>query len=97
MINKAIHENTTVAAVRRSAPWWIWVAAASFVLNFALVIYLDFEGPVLGFDAPFTRAGAIVTQVYSQSPAAVAGIQAADQAIRADGRRFGRRLIFEKQ
>src|SRR5262245_66037809 len=65
------HESDAPAK-HRSVPWWIWIIAASFLLNFALVLYLDFEGPVLGMDSTFTQTGVVVTQVYPHSPAMAA-------------------------
>src|SRR5215467_4477156 len=50
-------------SVAQSLPWWIWVIATSFVLNFALMIYLDFAGPVLGMDVRFIRGAVVVTRI----------------------------------
>jgi hypothetical protein len=84
-VNKTTQGQTEASARRLRAPWWMWIVAASFGFNFALVIYLDFEGPILGFEAPFTRSGVVVTRVYSES-AAVAGVRPGDRVMRADGR-----------
>jgi len=75
-----------VLAVRRSAPWWIWVVAASFILSFLLVIYFDFEGPVLGIFSASRAGRLVVTVVAPRSPGDVAGLRAGDRIIRADGR-----------
>src|SRR5215510_2818482 len=85
-ITKENYEQTEVSRGRRSVPWWIWVFAACFVLNFALVIYLDFAGPILGMDLSFTGSGAVVIRAYSPSPAAAADIQIGDQILSAGGR-----------
>ena len=62
-------QGAEVSAVRRGAPWWIWVVAAAFVLNFALVIYLDLVGPILGARvAPTTSGGVFVTEIYPGAP-----------------------------
>jgi len=79
-------QGAEVSAVRRGAPWWIWVVAASFVLNFALVIYLDLAGPSLPMYAAFTRGHLVVRGFYFQSPAAAGGLRAGDHILRANGR-----------
>src|SRR5262249_13101285 len=79
-------QGAEVSAVRRGAPWWIWVLAASFVLNFALVIYLDLAGPSLAMYAAFTRGHVVVSGFYFQSPAAAGGLRAGDHILRANGR-----------
>jgi len=85
-ITKVTREKAEVSAVRRSAPWWIWVVAASFVFNFALIIYLDFTGPFLGMNAAFTGGDVLVHGFNFPSPAAAAGVRAGDRIIRANGR-----------
>jgi len=83
-------QGAEVSAVRRGAPWWIWVVAAAFVLNFALVIYLDLVGPILGARvAPTTSGGVFVTEIYPGAPAAVAGLQSGDRIRRVDGLLIG--------
>jgi hypothetical protein len=84
-VRKTAREKNEVSAERGSAPWWMWIVAASFVFNFAIVVYLDFEGPILGFDAPFTRRGVVVARVYS-ALTETAGVRPGDHIMRADGR-----------
>jgi tRNA A-37 threonylcarbamoyl transferase component Bud32 len=86
VIKKATPQNAVVLAVRRNAPWWIWVVAASFVLSFLLVIYFDFEGPVLGIFSASRAGRLVVTVVAPRSPGDVAGLRAGDGIVRADGR-----------
>jgi S1-C subfamily serine protease len=74
-----------VSAVRRGAPWWIWVVAASFALHFTLVNYLDFAGPSLGILPRFKLGGLLVTKVHPRSPADSAGLQPGDRIRRVDG------------
>ena len=79
-------EKIEMSAVHPSAPWWIWVVAASFIFNFALIMYLDSMGPTLGMNASFTRGDVLVTGLQFPSPAAAAGVRAGDHIIRANGR-----------
>ena len=65
--------------------WGIYAVAASFVLYFGIVIYLDFAGPSLGMSAGFSRGYVSVEEVISHSPAEAAGFQAGDLIVRADG------------
>jgi hypothetical protein len=71
--------------VRRGAPWWLWVVAASFLLYFGIVLYLDFAGPVLGVVAGFAHGNVVVSRVLAQSSREAGGFHVGDRILQADG------------
>jgi hypothetical protein len=82
-MKEAIHGKRPPMDAGRGVPWWIWVVAASFLLYFGLVLYLDFAGPALGVFAGFTRRNIVVNDVFLSAEAS--GIRREDRIIRADG------------
>jgi len=81
-ITKVTREKTEVLAVLRSAPWWIWVVAASFVLHFGLIVKNDWAGATLGLHAAYQRGSIVVQDVYARSESVP--LQQGDRIIRAD-------------
>lgn len=65
---------------RRAAPWWLLVAAASFVAYFALLLYCDINRPEpLGFHVDVRHDGVYVARVSPGLPADAAGLQPGDR------------------
>jgi eukaryotic-like serine/threonine-protein kinase len=71
---------------RRGAPWWLIVAAASFLAYFALLLYCDINRPEpVGFRVDFRADGVYVDTVAPGSPAHAAGLQHGDRIAVARG------------
>src|SRR5262245_13885268 len=70
----------------RMAPWWVCVVAASFVLCFLLIVYLDFVGPGLRVFSGSRQSVLVVTVVSPRSPGDVSGLRPGDRIISIDGR-----------
>src|SRR5262249_34513869 len=74
----------TEAAPQKSPAWWVWIVAASFLLNFALVLRNDWIGPTLGFvTLGYNRDSFVVGDIYADS--AASPLRAGDRILRADG------------
>jgi len=74
---------------RRTARWWVYVAAAAFVAYFILLLYCDIRRPEdYGFEADFTSSRMVLSSVVadSESPAARAGLRPNDVIADADRR-----------
>ncbi len=73
--------------LRHTAPWWLYLIAASFVGYFALLSFSD-NAPPEGFGI-FTEArpgGVFVVRVAPASPAEAAGVEPGDRLAAANGR-----------
>jgi PDZ domain len=92
------------------AAWWIWVIAASFLLDFGLILRGDWNGPTLGLLAVYNQGSVIVTDVYAHSD--TVRLLEGDRIMRAEGQvissdadwfvilsnlRVGKPIVFEIQ
>ena len=74
---------------RRTAPWWVFVIASTFVGYFVVLAYCDIVRPDdYGFRARFVGGRLVVFSIVpdSQIPAARAGLLPGDVIVAADGR-----------
>jgi eukaryotic-like serine/threonine-protein kinase len=98
------------ATQRKMAAWWIWVIAASFLLDFGLILRGDWNGPTLGLLAVYNQGSVIVTDVYAHSD--TVRLLEGDRIMRAEGQvissdadwfvilsnlRVGKPIVFEIQ
>ena len=68
---------------RKSPAWWVWVVAASFLLQFGLVLRNDWVGPTLGVRAQYDQGSFLVADIYA--PSTAVPLRPGDRIIRADG------------
>jgi tRNA A-37 threonylcarbamoyl transferase component Bud32 len=72
---------------RKNPPWWVWVFATAFLLDFGLVLRGDWTGPTLGFIAVYNQGSVLVTTVYADAD--TIPFRPGDRIIRADGHWIG--------
>ena len=83
---------------RRTASWWVYPCAASFLAYFVLLVSCDLVRPFPdGFEIRASHAlrGLEAHAVDEGSPAWLAGIREGDVIIRADGHELGSRMDWE--
>src|SRR5437870_1443000 len=98
------------ATQRKSPAWWVWLVAASFLLNFGLVLRNDWVGPTLGVRVHYDQGSFLVVGIYA--PSTAVPLRLGDRIIRADGQvistdsdwfavlsnlRVGQPIVFEIQ
>lgn len=71
------------ATPRTSSAWWVWLVSASFLLNFALILYGDWSGPTLGFISAYNQGSVIILSLYA--PSTTLPLKEGDRITRADG------------
>jgi predicted Ser/Thr protein kinase len=76
-----------VAVHDRRAPWWMYVAAASYLCFVALYFCQVLTGPALlpGFEGRFTTEGIEVRSVHPDSPEARSGLMVGDRVLAVNG------------
>jgi hypothetical protein len=67
----------------KSSAWWVWLVAASFLLDFGLVLRGDWSGPTLGLRALHNQGSVTVFDV--NAPSETVPLRQGDRIIRADG------------
>jgi serine/threonine-protein kinase len=67
--------------------WWMYVICASYVLTFAVIVYLIVWGPAdpRGIVASFADGAMVVRAVAEASPPAQAGVRVGDRVLAIDG------------
>jgi tRNA A-37 threonylcarbamoyl transferase component Bud32 len=71
---------------RRRAPWWMYLAAASFISYFLLAIYNNFLGsPNAGFSASYASGRMVLSEISPNSAAERAGLQRNDRLLMVEG------------
>src|SRR5262245_840431 len=95
---------------RKSPPWGVWLVAASFLLNFGLMLRNDWFGPTLGVLVHYDQGSFVVADIYA--PSTGVPLRPGDRIIRADGQvissdsdwfavlsnpRVGQPIVFEIQ
>src|SRR5262245_10193942 len=68
---------------RKSPPWGVWLVAASFLLNFGLMLRNDWFGPTLGVLVHYDQGSFVVADIYA--PSTGVPLRPGDRIIRADG------------
>jgi hypothetical protein len=66
----------------KSPAWWVWLVAASFLLNFGIVLRLDWSGPTFGVNAAYNQGSVVVLNVLA--PSETVPLRQGDRIIRAD-------------
>ena len=71
----------------RRIPWWAWLLAASFLVNFAFAIYTSCMGPgPAGAEiSDAAKGGALVGEVVPGMPLETAGVRPGDIVVAVDG------------
>jgi hypothetical protein len=95
---------------RKNPAWWVWLVAASFLLNFGLGLRDDWVGPTLGVLARYNQGSFLIDHIYA--PSTAVPLRPGDRIIRADGQailsdsdwfailsnlRVGQPIVFEIQ
>jgi PDZ domain len=95
---------------RKNPAWWVWLFAASFLLQFGLVLRNDWVGPTLGARVHYDQGSFLIADIYA--PSTAVPLRPGDRIIRADGQvissdsdwfvvlsnlRVGQPIVFEIQ
>jgi tRNA A-37 threonylcarbamoyl transferase component Bud32 len=72
--------------MKRRAPWWLYVVAASYLVYFFLHTYIALRGPeISGFGPAYSADGMHVAAVSPGSPAERGGLRAGDRIVAING------------
>lgn len=68
--------------------WWMYVVATSYVVTFALILYLTCYGPaqLTGFSSTFANGTMTIRSVTAGTPESGAGLRAGDRVVSIDER-----------
>jgi hypothetical protein len=70
------------ATQRKGSAWWVWLVAASFLLDFGLMLRNDWAGPGLGLHAVYQDRGMVVQEIYA--PSEKVPLQQGDRILRVE-------------